>query len=353
MNKIALAERLEGYSKVFASECPLAIDLVAMGKALRDMSDEKFASIVDAAFEADKEADYVGQVAPKYVPHGRVQTPGMRNRQKYQDMGKPGEKAVMNLIDRAGDGDEKAQAEIMNRLTKSAMGEVYAAEDKEAGQNAKCQKAQYKASDKPVNDKAAGENWSKEASAAVLNALVRDVTGMNKEVCCDTKQELTKEQMPDGEKKAEKPSTLTDDQTPDVAEALDTNMVAESNKAPLKKEAASEAQERARENFKKMIQKKKKQGEQGEKSAQESQHEKAEKSAAKGGRAAERARARKEEQEKAEQKKRLEKVEEAQKGAEAASEDQTVVAEGFEFEASIQDIEINPEEQKKLASLFQ
>jgi len=63
---------------------------------------------------------------------------------------------------------------------------------------------------------------------------------MNKVQCCDTGRHLEKKQMPDGEKKAETPSTLKPEQTPDIAESIDSDMVAKSH-GPVRKEASKEA----------------------------------------------------------------------------------------------------------------
>ena len=72
-----------------------------------------------------------------------------------------------------------------------------------------------------------GLYWNKEASDLILSTLVRDVTGAV----------LTKEQTPDGAKKAQKPATLKDDQVPSIKEVLDSDMVSKSHGA-VQKEAA-------------------------------------------------------------------------------------------------------------------
>jgi len=80
-------------------------------------------------------------------------------------------------------------------------------------------------------DKNASEDglyWNREASDIVLASLVKDVTGA----------ELKKEQTPDGCKKAEKPFTLKDDQTPKIDEVLKSKIVEKSHGA-VKKEAGA------------------------------------------------------------------------------------------------------------------
>lgn len=78
-----------------------------------------------------------------------------------------------------------------------------------------------------------GLYWSREASDVVLANLVKDVTGAV----------LTKEQTPDGEKKAVKPATLKEEQTPSISKVLDSDIVTKSHGSVVK--SASEDDDEA------------------------------------------------------------------------------------------------------------
>jgi hypothetical protein len=71
MDKMALADRFEGYSKVFASESAFGIDLKAMADTLREMPEENFAKVVNADFEENKDAMLV-------TPGHQVAQPGLK-----------------------------------------------------------------------------------------------------------------------------------------------------------------------------------------------------------------------------------------------------------------------------------
>lgn len=374
MNKIALAERLEGYAKVFASECPIAVDLVAMGKALRQMNEEKFASIINSGYDADEEVEALWVSGP-----GQRRGPGpsrmtQMQQQRGESGGGRGAKIIADLAARA-ENDSQFAKKLEEFAERNAADQDDDTVD--AGQNTDIPKAK----DKPV-----GQSWSKSASAAVLQALVRDVTGMNKSICCDTKQKLTKEQMPDAEKKAETPPSLKPDQTPDESESLDSDMVAKSKKTPLKKEAGSKKgpgkpdgtgpwsgtekcpksdkdaqdEEEFEEKHEETEEKALKEIADGLETAQEGL-EKIEKSEAaeeavdkmQDKDKAKEAGKKTTEEELAEMKKQKDLKKKSRPEMEEKSAGDTVVAEGFEFDATMQDIDINPEEQKKLASLFQ
>lgn len=75
-----------------------------------------------------------------------------------------------------------------------------------------------------------GLYWNREASDLVIANLVKEVTGAI----------LTKVQTPDGDKKATKPSTLKEEQTPAIKDVLNSDMVKKSHGA-IKKEAAGQA----------------------------------------------------------------------------------------------------------------
>lgn len=376
MNKVALAERLEGYAGVFATESPLAVDLLAMSKALKSMSDEKFASILNREFNADSVEAYesveaVGipfQMGGPGYQHGQhlPSTSKMIEDKPYRYQEKRG---PVRLIQPPSQEElvknpslAKEWADKVEMMLKSASEEV-------------------ESSSSNVLDET---SWNKEASAAVLNNLIKEVTGMDKTVCCDTKRALTKEQKPDGEKKAEKPSSLKTEQTPDVSKKLDSNMVKESKKTPVRKEAGSikgpgipdgtgpgkdnpecpknKAKESYEEEHEETEEKALKQIAEGLELAQEGledvkkvekqeadeekkEEDGEEKEASKKG-----AEERLDELEKAKKKEEL-KSKSRPKGKES-SEDLTMVSEGFEFESSLQEANLSPEEQEKLASLF-
>jgi len=85
--------------------------------------------------------------------------------------------------------------------------------------------------DKDDKSKEASEEglyWNREASDLVIANLVKEVTGAI----------LTKVQTPDGDKKATKPSTLKEEQTPAIKDVLDSDMVKKSHGA-VKKEAGA------------------------------------------------------------------------------------------------------------------
>jgi len=89
-----------------------------------------------------------------------------------------------------------------------------------------------------------GMYWDKNASSAVADALLKDVLGMDKSVCCDTGRKLDKVQMPDSEKKQHTPPTLKGEQIPQDSENNDSGIVEKANKAkPVNKSAAEETEE--------------------------------------------------------------------------------------------------------------
>ena len=102
--------------------------------------------------------------------------------------------------------------------------EVVASEDKD---NSECSKGCNCDTEKSASD--AGLFWSKEASDIVLAGLVDEAKGA----------QLTKEQTPDGHKKAEKPATLKEEQTPNISESLDSDIVKKSQ-GPVEKSASEE-----------------------------------------------------------------------------------------------------------------
>lgn len=386
MNKIALAERLEGYSKVFATGCPISVDLMAMGKALRNMSEEKFASIIESGYEAD---EIMEQVESGLLPSAKA--PGEYSREQALRSKSPKVEKAKSILDTMTPAERDV---LFSELgwDETKLSKMGSEEDE-----------QNKDSQKPYSgEKMVGEKWSKEASAAILQNLVRDVTGMNKSICCDTNRELTKEQMPDAEKKQQTPSSLKPDQIPEQSENLDSDMVAKAKKAkPVNKEAGSkkgpgipdgtgpmsgtsacpmnkedkdasseeheekeekaleeiaEGLEKAQEGLDKVEKVEVVEKAMEKKEDEDKEDEGEEKEARKMSTEEELAKMKKQksDEDKAKRmedikKKSRPKSEESQKSA----GDQKVSADGVEFEASMQDIDIDPEEQKKLASLFQ
>ena len=342
MDKIALAERLEGFAKVFATENPIAIDLTAMGKVLRGMSDEKFAQIINPEME---EVEAVGLLIPG---QGRGQgigrnLPYSTRKEMEKGHGFGGPKAVIEPSEDEGAVDlqrmlsDPAYKKKIEDLAKMAQEE----ESEETGKKA---------------------SWNKQASAAVLQNLVNEVFAMDKTVCCDTKQKLTKEQMPDATKKQETPSTLKTEQTPHLSEALDSDMVAKSKKAKTPKSASKE-EEKTEEMYEEREESALKEIAEGLEIAQEGldkveKFEEAEK-ALELSEDEEGEEGEEKEAGKATAEERLEKMEKAQKAKEIKEKSrpskeagETIVAEGFEFEASMQELEMDSAEQKKLESLF-
>jgi hypothetical protein len=185
MNRIALAQRLDGLSKVFANHTPYSRDLAAMSYVLNKMPDEKFKSILSGTFSSDEDVE--GCMCGK-SPMGPEALP----------FAKPDEEGGVKKI-------------VLIQDNPMSL---------EASSN--------------------GMFWSKEASEAVLSNLVRDVVGMDKSICCDTGRKLDKEQIPDGTHAGipERPSTLKAEQTPNVAPVIESKMVEKSHGAVQKKEAA-------------------------------------------------------------------------------------------------------------------
>ena len=74
MDRIALAKRLEGLSKVFASTTPYHRDLKAMAEVLSKVEDEKFATILSPDFTS--EASGVEAAAPSPFGAPSLRHPG-------------------------------------------------------------------------------------------------------------------------------------------------------------------------------------------------------------------------------------------------------------------------------------
>lgn len=193
MDRIALAKRLESLSSVFASHTPYNRDLKAMSYVLSKLSDDKFQTILSGDFNADEhEACMCGAgPGPAVIP-----------------MGAPADVSV---------GEPEEEKKII--VIKTDGGMPMSAE---------------------ATEKTAGMFWCKEASQAVVDNLLRDVVAMNKSVCCDTGRHLEKEQIPDGTHAGlpERGVALKPEQTPEISESLDSDMVQKSHGA-VEKEAGS------------------------------------------------------------------------------------------------------------------
>jgi hypothetical protein len=176
MDRKALSKRLEGLSSIFASETPIATDLKAMAYTLDKMSSEKFEEILSS----------------EYISDGVV----------------------------AADTPDEDKEVLETEVVEASKCEDDATEASDCDKGCECEKS---ASEE------VGLYWNVEASDAILASLVKDVTGAT----------LTKEQTPDGTKKAEKPATLKEDQTPSIKENLDSGIVKKS-KGAVKKEAGSD-----------------------------------------------------------------------------------------------------------------
>lgn len=201
MDRIALAKRLESLSSVFAGHTPYSRDLKAMSYVLNKMADDKFKTIVSSDFTADVESCMCGAgpgagpgMGPDIVPMGGPVPP-----------------------------EDGAKVIIIKKPMEEAA--VMSAE----------------ATDKTAAEKTAGMYWSREASKAVVDGLLRDVVGMNKSICCDTGRQLETEQVPDGKHSGlpEIGVALKPEQTPDIAESLDSGIVNKSHGA-VQKEASIE-----------------------------------------------------------------------------------------------------------------
>ena len=223
MDKTVLANRFDGYSRIFASDHPIGIDLKAMADTLRKMPEEKFAKIVDAGYEEDAFMQTPSAPAPgaQFQGIGKVPTstpggiksvyPGMKGEQ-----GKMNAERATSVGQKVGIPSDKMQ-KFLSEYEKADSAEVAAA------------------------GAPAADPWSKYAADAVAQNLVRDVLGMNKSICCDTGRHITKEQTMDGKKAPElknvRPTSedtgraLTPEQVPDIGEKLESDIYKKSKGA--------------------------------------------------------------------------------------------------------------------------
>ena len=325
MDKIALAKRFEGFSKVFAEDSSIGVDLKAMSDALVGMTDEKFASIVNSNYEAEA---FVSPMSPdpqalqNRVPMSQRPAGGQKNVPTDPMFSFPNQAKLTQVAQQNGVSVPQLQGILEALKTNKAASEEKA----------------------PVSK----DNWSKEAFNHVANNLVRDVLGMNKSVCCDTGRKLDKKQMPDATKAPEtkgvRPTdqdtgrALTPEQIPSKAEALASDMYKKS-KGPVKKEAAEDTD---------VAEAEKTQAEDSAKdAAKASEAERLEK--------LEKAKAKADAEDK---KKKLDenKIKKDQKDAKEEEEVEAgeIFAEGISFDNVMSDsIDANDPEIKKLSSLFE
>ncbi len=258
MDRIALSKRLGNLSTVFAGGHPMQRDLHAMSLVLTQMSDEKFASVLSKEFEADpveatEDKDAAQMITPlptTYQPGKGYQAPTGPSKTPTAPQVRKTEHALAEAIsDMAGEGKNKGLLQRIRDMIKADPDVPQATKTKALGElKGKTETTKTDApAEVPTAAQASEDNdgsyWNREASAAIMNNLVRDVTGMDKTIALDTNRHLTLNEMPDGKHAGVpvRPPTLKPDQTPNQVDVLDSNIVAKSNQTPLKKEAADEA----------------------------------------------------------------------------------------------------------------
>lgn len=240
MDRIALSDKLEGISKVFKEESKFAQDLSAMAYVLKNTDDARFASVI-AEVEANENVDAAG-VGFGQMPmqKGPSAQPGQRSRAlnlgpQSQKPFQLSENFVAKLESTFTDPQQQGVIDTIKKNLKKLMPSMDIKPEAAPAKSAAEEEEVVTASEETNEN--AGMFWNKEASDLIAQNLMKDVLGMDKSICCDTKQKLSPEQVPDGHKKAEKPSSLKPEQTPSVDDVLDSDIVKESNKTPLKKEA--------------------------------------------------------------------------------------------------------------------
>jgi hypothetical protein len=324
MDKMALADRFEGYSHVFASDSNIGIDLKAMADTLREMPEEKFAKVINADFEEESSV-----ISP---------------------MSGPGSMRRVPLSERPGYGGGKkidpAKAKMIAdkyKLTPDQIHEIAVDLESLKGPAPKPSFEEAEAAAKVEAPKAVKDTWTKSASDYIAQNLVRDVLGMDKSICCDTKRHLTPPQMPDAKKKQETKGAvvrqedtgraLTPEQTPVLSEKLDSDMYKKS-KGPVRKEAtaASEETPETRAAEPQAVNKDAVKVKDPAKEIEKMKKEKAE----------EELKARHEQDKKT-----------VGKPADEEVEANTIVAEGIEFDNVMMEADANDEDVKKLSALFE
>jgi len=285
MNRKALSERIQGLSEVFASDNPIYQDLQAMSYVLSEMDDEKFASIVNPEFTAEKEATTFtgtpGQVMPAR-PTGQYDQYSSKPTKSvpadvlgdliaiWQDATIP-HSDKLSLIDQVKAMAQKAETAIKSDAQKVEKGVVPGLPGSGAPASTRVPGLMTAS-----EEDSEGIFWTKEASASVRDFLLKDVVGMDKSICCDTGRALEKVEMPDGDKKPEAPATLTKEQIPSIKETLDSKIVEKADAAkPVNKDAGKQPKDKVIKNIEKQIKilKKDDGAEEAKKEATASNHE--------------------------------------------------------------------------------
>lgn len=349
MDRIALSNRLKGMSDIFVEGSPYKRELNAMAYVISNTPDEKFQAILNPGYDADKPAsvesnEYVEARFPLMQDNRGPDSMGLRQQARKRLLspsvsGRPGK--IRDLAQFMLAAADKLSPTAISKIENIVKGEMEsqpsAWNEQEVEEGITVGSPARAASEEVASD---GGYWNVDASNAVLSNLLRDVTGMDKSICCDTGRKLTPEQTPDGKHKGtpKKPSTLTSEQTPDQEDVLESDIVKKSQGA-VKKEAkedknegSTEAQkkheERAKAKAESLEEKAKQQAEQAAKDPDKSQEY--------AGEAA----------------KSLEKAEKAEKSIEASGLPTTIEAEGIELTAPMEDVQMSDEEKSKLEQLF-
>jgi hypothetical protein len=184
-----------------------------------------------------------------------------------------------------------------------------------------------------ASDSTVGMFWTKDASDAILNNLVRDVVGMDKSICCDTGRKLEKNQVPDGTHDGDKAKTLKPEQIPDQKDVLDSGIVEKSH-GKVRKEAGAleemkeQKAEKAEEKSEKLEEKAKEHAEQAAKTLDKAKEQEA--------------KAEKSEQE----------AEKSEKAEDDKDDKQANIVDGIELGPVMEDVTLDAAEAQKLSNLF-
>lgn len=371
MDKMALADRFDGYSNVFASDSNIGIDLKAMADTLRSMPEEKFAKVINADFEEEAfltpgqsgpsalerrtplserphmvaDSPKVKQIADKYklspdqihelfidleTLKGPNPKPSFKEAFLTTGPGGTGSRERVPLSERphmVADSPKVKQIADKYKLSPDQIHELFIDLETLKGPNPK------------PSFKQAGDTWTKSASDLIAQNLVRDVLGMDKSICCDTKRHLDKKQMPDATKTQETKgavarqedtgAALKPEQVPHLDEVLNSDMYKKSQGKVVKEAATTEDKPDTR--------------------AAEPQEINADETADD---VAKRLKKIEDEKKKADLKAKS-RPESKEKEAQPEVEANTVVAEGVEFDNVMMEAEANDEDVKKLSALFE
>ena len=239
MDRMALSNRLNGLSEVFASGTAMGEDLKAMAYVLANkIDDEKFSKILNASFAEEA----VGPLIPPPPGYGAQHggnLPSLSGKEYPNTPMKSDVDFVKAMHEAYPDQPPTMYAKALSaikNLFSNAPGAPALAPALVMASEEQIEK------DANMNE---GLYWNKEATNVVVANLLRDVLGMDKSIEFDTHRHLTKEQTPDGGHAGEKASTLKPDQIPDQ-EYLDSGIVEKSH-GKVKKEANDEDGEKVPE----------------------------------------------------------------------------------------------------------